>query len=90
VPTRWLAGLLAASALLAGCLIPKGGTPVFVDMRAGNFWSGDGKLLEVSEDQRRCLVAVRDRALYVRHIWVDCHYVHAKSVRDRARSESFR
>lgn len=90
VSARALSALLLAATLLAGCQMPSGGTPVFVDMRAGNFWSGDGKLLEVSEDQRRCRVAVRDRALYVRHMWVDCHFVHAKSVRDRAPESSFR
>lgn len=59
-----------------GCLMPSRGTPVLVDHRAGRFWSGEGRLLEISEDQRRCRVAVRDRALFVHKLWVDCTYVH--------------
>lgn len=71
-------GLLLVPALLA-CQLPSGGTPVFVDMRAGDFWSGEGKLLEVSADQQRCRVAVRSRTLEVRERWVDCAHVHARS-----------
>ena len=64
--------------------MPAKGTPVFVDMRAGHFWSGEGLLMEVSDDQKRCHVAVRDRALVVRKMWVDCAYIHTTSVRHRA------
>jgi hypothetical protein len=70
--------------LLSGCLMPAKGTPVFVDMRAGRFWSGEGLLLEVNEDETRCRVAVRDRALVVQKMWVDCTYVHATRVQDQA------
>ena len=61
---------------LGGCLMPNGGTPVWVDGRAGNFWSGAGRLLEVSEDRLQCRVAVRDRALFVHERWVPCASVH--------------
>ena len=64
--------------LLTGCLMPNKGTPVFIDMRAGGFWSGRGMLLEVTPDQQRCRVAVRDRALVVRHLWTDCTRVHPR------------
>lgn len=67
--------LLGAS----GCLLPSKGTPVFVDSRSGTYWSGRGVLLEVSEDQTRCRVAVRDRALIVHRKWVDCRSVHPRS-----------
>jgi len=74
--------LLLALALFAagptGCLMPNRGTPVLVDSWAGDFWSGEGLLLEVSSDQKRCLVAVRDRALFVRQRWVDCTSVHPR------------
>ena len=75
--------LLLALALLAfaGCAMPSKGTPIFVDMRAGEFWSGRGKLLEVSEDQSRCRIAVRDRALLVQEYWVDCAWVHPRHER---------
>ena len=53
-------------------------------MRAGNFWSGHGKLLEVSDDQSRCRVSVRHRSMVVQERWVDCAHVHAKSVRHSA------
>lgn len=78
--TRWRLPLLLALALLAapGCLLPSRGTPVFVDARAGSFWSGRGLLLEVSGDESRCRVAVRDRALVVHHKWVDCRSVHPR------------
>jgi hypothetical protein len=76
--------LLALAALAAGCvLMPSRGTPVIVDQRAGRFWSGDGLLLEVSEDEKSCRVAVRDRSLvFVRKLWTDCGYVHSASTRD--------
>jgi hypothetical protein len=68
--------LLALGAL--ACALPKRGTPVFVDANAGNFWTGEGVLLEVSPDQQRCKVAVRDRALIVRTLWVECKRIHPK------------
>jgi hypothetical protein len=69
--------LSAAVLLLAfGCQLPPRGTPVYVDSRAGSFWSGEGKLTEVSDDEQRCRVSVRDRALFVRDRWVDCRFVH--------------
>jgi hypothetical protein len=71
--------LLAAVLLLSGCLLPHGGTPVYVDSFAGDFWSGKGQLLEVSADQQRCKVAVRDRALVVRTQWIACTSVHPRS-----------
>lgn len=77
-----LAALLVP--LLLGCQLPAGGTPVFVDMRAGNFWSGNGKLLEVSDDKKLCRVAVRHRSMVVQEQWVDCGYVHSKSARHSA------
>jgi hypothetical protein len=70
-------GLLIALAV-SGCLISNRGTPVFVDARAGSFWSGKGMLLEVSEDRLRCLVRVRDRALIARDRWVECGSVHPR------------
>lgn len=76
--------LLLLAALLcvcSGCLMPRRGTPVFVDLRAGDFWSGNGLLLEVSEDRSLCKVAVRDRALMVRKLWVDCAWIHPQSTR---------
>jgi hypothetical protein len=83
----WLRALLLslpALWVLAGCQMPAKGTPVFVDVRAGRFWSGEGLLLEVNEDQTRCRVAVRDRALVVQKMWVDCAYVHATKVQQQA------
>jgi len=70
-----------AAAVSAGCMMPNRGTPVFVDVRAGDFWSGEGLLTEVSEDQKRCRVSVRDRALIVRDLWVDCARVHKREPR---------
>ncbi len=67
---------LSACLLLAACLMPKG-RPVYVDRRAGKHWSGNGRLLEVSEDQRLCRVALRSTALIVEKKWVSCRYVHA-------------
>jgi hypothetical protein len=79
---RGLALALALGGLLAsGCLMPKRGTPVFVDVSTGDYWSGEGLLLEVSDDQLRCLVAVRDRALIVRERWVPCTAVHSRRAR---------
>jgi hypothetical protein len=51
---------------------------VWVDSRAGDFWSGAGMLTEVSEDRLRCRVAVRDRALFVHDRWVACASVHPR------------
>jgi hypothetical protein len=59
--------------------MPSKGTPVLVDHRAGEFWSGKGLLLEVSEDRLKCKVAVRDRALFVHERWVNCASVHPRS-----------
>ncbi len=70
--------LLALSGCLSGCLMPTRGTPVFVDARGGEFWSGRGKLTEVSEDQSRCRVAIRDRSLIVLNLWIDCTWVHPR------------
>ena len=70
--------LLLTSLSASGCLMPDRGTPVFVDAWAGDFWSGKGLLLEVSEDETRCLVAIRDRALIVSRRWVDCRSVHPR------------
>ena len=71
-----LALLILVSA--GGCLLPVQGTPVFVDMRAGRFWSGKGMLVEVSPDKQRCHIKVRDNALIVRNLWVDCTRVHPR------------
>jgi hypothetical protein len=73
--------LALGSLLVAGCLMPNRGTPVFVDVSSGDYWSGEGLLLEVSDDQLRCLVAVRDRALIVRERWVPCTAVHSRRTR---------
>jgi hypothetical protein len=64
-----------------GCLMPAQGTPVFVDQRAGTFWSGKGMLLEVNPEKTRCMVAVRDRALIVHERWVECRWVHERHSR---------
>ncbi|HKA14193.1 MAG TPA: hypothetical protein VKH41_04180 [Myxococcota bacterium] len=77
-----LAAALLAVLALAGCLLPNGGTPVLVDSRAGSFWSGKGLLLEVSPDQKRCKVAIRDSALFVHRLWVDCVTVHPRAGRE--------
>lgn len=55
-----------------------------MDLRAGSFWSGQGRLLEVDEVEQRCRVAVRHRTLMVRKEWVSCAHVHALSSRDTA------
>jgi hypothetical protein len=73
-----LACLLLLAVSLSGCLMPNRGTPVFVDGRAGDFWSGRGLLLEVSPDRLRCSVAVRNRALVVRELWVPCSTLHER------------
>jgi len=75
-----MARLLAVLLLLplSGCLMPNTGTPVFIDMRAGAFWSGKGLLVEVTPDEQSCHVAVRDRALVVRFVWTDCTRVHPR------------
>lgn len=77
-----LAALLALglAPALAGCLLPDG-TPVYVSKQTGNWWSGKGVLTEVSEDGRRCHVAVRDSALVVDREWVDCRYVQERRIR---------
>lgn len=77
-----LAVALFAALAASGCLLPNGGTPVFVDSRSGSFWSGKGLLTEVSPDQKQCKVAIRDRALFVHHLWVDCKTVHPRVGRD--------
>ena len=46
-------------------MLPKQGTPVLVDSFAGDYWSGKGRLLEVSEERTRCRVAARTRSLVV-------------------------
>ncbi len=74
-----LLGLVCLATL--GCLMPNRGTRVFVDLRAGNFWSGKGMLLEVSEDKQRCRVAVRDRALFVHDFWTACSSIHPRHQR---------
>ena len=79
-PSAVAAVLIAA--LLVACTLPRKGTPVFVDVRAGDFWSGNGLLTEVSEDKRRCRVSVRDRALIVQDLWVDCQRVHRRDARN--------
>lgn len=73
-----LSSVLALSVALGGCLLPRRGTPVFVDTSAGDFFSGVGVLVAVSDDQTRCQVAVRDRALILRHPWVACTAVHPR------------
>jgi hypothetical protein len=75
------AGACALALALFGCLMPNRGTPVFVDVRAGDWWSGKGLLTEVSEDQKQCRVSVRDRALIVQDLWVDCQRVHTRHER---------
>lgn len=74
--------LLLLASLALGCMLPARGTPVHVDMRAGSFWAGNGVLLEVSEDERMCRVAVRGTSLFVRERWVPCDTVHPKHSRD--------
>ena len=76
---RWIGLWLVALLGLSGCMLPAKGTRVFVDNRAGSFWSGEAMLTAVSDDDKRCKVSVRDRALFVREMWVDCRHVHPRS-----------
>ena len=76
------AAAVVIAALLLACTMPSKGTPVFVDVRAGNFWSGKGLLTEVSEDKQTCRVSVRDRALIVKDLWVDCQRIHRRNARN--------
>jgi hypothetical protein len=73
--------LLLVSLPMGGCLLPEG-TPVYIDGRHGKLWSGNGVLLEVSEDQLYCRVAARNRALVVEKKWVDCKAVHPRMPSD--------
>ncbi len=73
---RMIAVMLVSLAVV-GCLLPDG-TPVFVDARHGKLWSGNGVLLEVSEDKAYCRVAARNRAMVVAKRWVDCRAVHPR------------
>ena len=75
------AAMCALAVALFGCTMPNRGTPVFVDVRAGDWWSGKGLLTEVSPDQKQCRVSVRDRALIVQDLWVDCQRVHTRHER---------
>jgi len=61
----------------AGCISNRG-TPVFVDYGALEVWSGKGMLIEVSPDQARCRVIVRDEYLIRRDRWVPCIHVHPR------------
>lgn len=76
------AAAVVIAALLLACTMPSKGTPVFVDVRAGDFWSGKGLLTEVSEDKQTCRVSVRDRALIVKDLWVDCQRIHRRNARN--------
>ena len=69
--------VILASLLVGGCVLPDG-TPIYVDGRHGKLWSGNGVLLEVSENQEYCRVAARNRALVVEKTWVDCRAVHPR------------
>jgi len=71
--------LVAAICLLtvSSCL-PTKGTLVFVDGDAGRFWSGKGVLTEVSPDETKCRVVVRDSTLITRDRWVNCNDVHPR------------
>jgi hypothetical protein len=73
---RLLAALLLVGVGL-GCVMPKG-TEVIVDRRAGRFWTGNGVLLEVSEDRSNCLVAIRNNTMKVEKRWLPCAYVHGR------------
>jgi hypothetical protein len=73
-----LAVVVALALCTSGCLMPNGGTPVFVDARAGSYWSGKGLLTEVSPDKKQCYVHVRDRALIVRKLWIPCTSIHPR------------
>jgi hypothetical protein len=87
MPVKIFSHLPAAAAvvivaLLLACTMPSQGTPVFVDVRAGDFWSGKALLTEVSEDKQDCRVSVRDRALIVKDLWVDCQRIHRRNARN--------
>ena len=78
---RGLPGLVLLALVGAGCLMPHG-RPVIVEARTGRYWSGEGVLLEVSDDQQNCRVAVRTNGwIWVEKKWVPCQYVHAPSSR---------
>ena len=80
---RRIALLCSGLLLLAcGCVVPARGTPVHVDMRGGDFWSGEGQLLEVSDDEQQCLVAIRGTSLLVKERWLSCATVHPRNSRD--------
>ncbi len=72
---RALVAVLAVVPLTACLLLPRG-RPVAVDNRAGSFWTGNGVLLERSDDGKHCRVAVRGSSLLVEKKWVPCRYVH--------------
>jgi hypothetical protein len=76
------AGLVAAlwiGVAAAGCVVlPRQGTPVYVDHLTGRWWDGKGMLLEVSPDRQRCRIAARTQALVVEKKWVDCRHVHPR------------
>jgi hypothetical protein len=69
--------VILLSLAVGGCLLPDG-TPVYVDARHGKLWSGNGVLLEVSEDKAYCRIAARNRAMVVEKRWVDCRAVHPR------------
>lgn len=70
---------LALCSFLSGCLLPKGPS-VVVDSRGGDSWSGDGVLIDQSDDGMRCRVALRGESLvFVERRWVPCKYVHEQS-----------
>ena len=79
-PIQALAAAFLCGSLLVGCIMPKG-KPVIVEQRTGDYWSGNGVLLETSADGTRCRVAVRDTALVVEKKWVPCKYVHPRRTR---------
>ena len=70
--------VILMSLAVGGCMLPKG-TPVYVDGRHGKLWSGEGILLEVSEDKAYSRVAARNRAMVVEKRWVDCRAVHPRT-----------
>jgi hypothetical protein len=69
--------LLALAIAGAGCWLPKG-SPVYIDGRYEKLWSGNGVLIEVSDDGLWCRVAARNRALVVEKKWVECKAVHRR------------
>ncbi len=76
---KFVSGSVLLALLFApGCVMPLKGKQVWVNSREGEFWSGEGILLEVSPDQEECKVAVRDKALVVNKIWVRCNSVHPR------------